>query len=595
MPTLRNTVRRMLYGCALLAMVAAAPGAAQPDGQPESGPFVEQIAVNVVNVEVYVRDREGNPVPGLGPEDFEVLEDGRPVEVVNFYLVEGGVPGGATPIPAAGNPAEGQAPPPSAPEPTPANPQPARPAEPAEPAEPPTLRAEVPESQRLHLIVYVDNYNIHPLNRNRVFARLRTFLRETLVHGDELMLASYDRSLQIRHPFTGDAEAVNRALLDLEKVSGMGLERESERAQAVKTIYETKAVQEAIWAAQRFAENQEHELGRALDALGEMLESLAGLPGRKMLLHVSDGLALVPGQDLYQAIQQRFADRSALSLAHARDASRKYLALIARANTDRITFYTIDASGLSTRAMGAEHESINSPLTVSSSVGAVRARNLQGSLELLADRTGGRAILNTNDVAAGLSRIGTDLGHYYSLGYRAPTIDRGRYHRIEVRLKSPAKGWRLRHREGYRDKSAEARIHDGVQAFLVHGYQSNPLAVTLEAGPQSAPQADGFVDVTVRVSVPIEKVTLIPRSDHHQGRVKLYFSALDEEGRDAPLQELPFELRIPNSSVGAARTDSMVRDIRLTMRPGVHKVVVVVRDELSDERSVVGRWLDVGP
>jgi VWFA-related protein len=552
------------------------PGTAQDAPTPEATEaFSEQIAVNVVNVEVYVQDKDGTPITDLTRDDFAVTEDGRPVELVNFYRVVDGrplpeleAPYGTEPL-AVGAPALESIP------------------------QGPTVLT-VPETQRLHLIVYVDNFNIHPLNRNRAFDRLRLFLRDTLQPGDEVMVASYDRSLHIRHPFTGSADSVNRVLLELEDMSGMAVEREAERADAIQEIYDTDSLHEALWAAKQFADNQNHELAGTLDALTEMVDSLAGLPGRKMLLHVSDGLPMVPGQDLYQAIQQRFADISTLAEAQSRDNSRRFMSIIAKANSNRISFYTIDTSGLQTRAMGAETRAVSSPVVVGAAVASVRARNLQDTLLLMADRTGGRAVVNTNDVAAGLELIRSDFSNYYSLGYRAPARDRGQYHRIEVRLKNPVRGWKIRHREGYRDKSLEAEISDGLRAFLVHNYQTNPLGVTLEVGQEAEPDANGYISVAIQVRVPIASIVLLPRPDFYEGRLRLYFGALDEEGRDAPPQQLPFELRIPHSSLEMAQKDQMVRVINATMRPGSHKLVVAVRDEIGEERSFVGRWLKVG-
>ena len=78
-----------------------------------------------------------------------------------------------------------------------------------------------PEEQRLNIIIYVDNLFIHPLNRNRVFSRLRGFMYDTLKPGDQVMVASYDRSLHIRHPFTIDIDNVSLALEELEKLTGV--------------------------------------------------------------------------------------------------------------------------------------------------------------------------------------------------------------------------------------------------------------------------------------------------------------------------------------------------------------------------------------
>jgi hypothetical protein len=100
---------------------------------------------------VFVTDKKGEPVRGLKQEDFQIFEDGHPVAISNFYSVDdSGKPRTAALLPP---PVPGAAKPPGVEEPPP-----------------------VPEEQRLYLIVYVDNFNIKPFNRNRVFRRIREFL-----------------------------------------------------------------------------------------------------------------------------------------------------------------------------------------------------------------------------------------------------------------------------------------------------------------------------------------------------------------------------------------------------------------------------------
>ena len=583
MPHRLHPLRALLAAFLLLTLPAALPAVAQEEtAEPSEELFLERVSVDIVNVEVYVTDKQGEPITGLTREDFLVTEDGRPVEVVNFYRVADGRPS-AEFAPAVETAAE----------------EPEAEAEAEAPAPPRPARLEeeivVPESQRLHLIIYVDNFNIHPLNRNRVFSRLRRFLRDTVRGDDQVMVASYERSLHIRQPFTGYASTVNQVLFDIEKMSGSAVERESERSDALKEIYETDSVHKALFRAKTFAENQQFEMDNALDALDEMLDSLAGLPGRKMLIHLSDGIPMVPGQDLYQAIQQRFSDNTALGEAFTRDMSRRYVRLIARANSNRISFYTIDAGGLRTRSgMGAENPAVNNMTPTSFvAVDRMRSSNLQGTLKMMANRTGGRAILNTNDVSAGLAQVASDFDNYYSLGYRAPLGNRGRYHKIEVRLRDPEKGLTVRHREGYRDKSPELRMQDSITAFLVHDYSSNPLGVSIDLGQQT-PAGEGRINVPFRVRIPLERVVLLPRGEVYEARLTIYFGATDAKGRDAPMQDLPLALRIPASSVEMARRDEVARVIEATMRPGPHKLVVGVRDEIGEVRSVVGRPVAVG-
>ncbi len=74
----------------LLAAAIALPAIAQRrPAEPEQPKLVESIDVRVINVDVIVTDRRGKFVSGLKKEDFEILENGVPKTVSNFYEVEG--------------------------------------------------------------------------------------------------------------------------------------------------------------------------------------------------------------------------------------------------------------------------------------------------------------------------------------------------------------------------------------------------------------------------------------------------------------------------------------------------------------------------
>ena len=79
MPHLRRPLAAFL---GLLALSAGSVLAQAPAGEDSFG---EAIRVNVVNLDVFVSDRQGKPVVGLKAEDFAVTEDGKPVKITNFY------------------------------------------------------------------------------------------------------------------------------------------------------------------------------------------------------------------------------------------------------------------------------------------------------------------------------------------------------------------------------------------------------------------------------------------------------------------------------------------------------------------------------
>src|SRR5918995_5759626 len=78
---------------ALFLLLPGAPLLAQTEIAEET--FTDEIEVSLVNLEVVVTDKKGKSVSGLRREDFQVLEDGKPVEITNFYAETGPAPGSA--------------------------------------------------------------------------------------------------------------------------------------------------------------------------------------------------------------------------------------------------------------------------------------------------------------------------------------------------------------------------------------------------------------------------------------------------------------------------------------------------------------------
>jgi VWFA-related protein len=177
----------------LPALLLAVPLLAQET--PPLEPFTEAIDVKVVNVEVYVTDRDGRRVQGIGRDDFELFEDGKRVEIVNFAEVSERAPSPPAPVEASTS---------QAPE--------------AEPAP----VAPIEERDRLHLLVYVANFNLTPVTRNRVLRQLRSFLEETVRLDARVMLVTHDEGLQVRLPFTAGKDALLAELSKLEKLAARG-------------------------------------------------------------------------------------------------------------------------------------------------------------------------------------------------------------------------------------------------------------------------------------------------------------------------------------------------------------------------------------
>ena len=550
------------------AQTASVPSA--KTGVAEEEPFVDVVNVTVINVDVYVTDKKGNRITGLKKEDFELYEDGKPVAITNFYAVEGGK--------AVGDIVEAD---------EQAVPVPAAPAAPARPAPPPP----VPADQRLSLIVYIDNFNIHPFSRNRVMRDLRTFLRDTVTRNDQVMLVSYDRELHVRRNFTSDPDVIAKGLVELEKFTGSAVTAASERRDVLRQIQEAQSANEAHTLARSYAESTFNDLSFTIGALKKMVDSLAGMPGRKAILYVSDGVPMIAGEDVFYAVQDKFRDQtSVLTQTFDYDASRRFRELAAQANANRTTFYTIDAAGLRTySSVSAENFDPGSGIYIDQ----IQIQNLQSPLQYMAEATGGVAVLNANNVAPHLQRIAADFKSYYSLGYSPTHVGDGRYHKVEVKLAKKAKGMLVRHREGYRDKSPEAQMTDGTLAALQFPYEDNPLGVSLAFGEETR-REDGLYVVPIEVKIPIGKLLLIPRQESQDASVRLFVGAIDARGDTSEIQQARVPISIPNAEVAAAKDKFYTYTLSLLMRSGNHKVAVGIRDDAGAQSSFLSRGVYVG-
>ena len=557
---------RSLLGCLLLATVLAPgmPARAQEADEPSTEAFFETVDVNLVNVEVVVTDRSGNPVLDLEKEDFEILEDGRPVAITNFYALRGERRAAAVrpglEIP-AGEGEAGSGP----------------------------YAADDP-AQRLYLIVYVDNFNIMPFHRNRVFRRVREFLRNAVGPGDKVMLVSYNRTLKTRVSFTSDPAVVSRELFEIEEETGYNVHRESERREVLRDIEESNDYFTPLTRARTYAESYHSDVQFTIDALRDLIATLGGLPGRKAILHVSDGLPQVPGEDLFQAIQEKYQQSSILSESRQYDTSRRFDQLAQVANGNRVSFYMIDAAGLrtpSSASVTTAHAGINA------AIDSTFIHNLQAPLLRLSEQTGGRAIINSNDVKDDLARVQQDFESYYSLGYASAHGGTGRYHDLEVRVKGD-KSYRVLHRAGYRDKPLQQRMNDSTMAALVFGEETNQLGLRLRVGEPVRRDEGRHFTVPITVEIPLGSVTMVPLGDAYEARVQLFLAALDSDGGTSEVQSLRIPIRVPKEEIERARTQSWTYEVPLLMRSGQHRLAVGIHDDLAGEESFVTRSFVVG-
>lgn len=552
MPTIRTAVTLALL------LLPAAPAVA--DG--EAGALVQRYSacaeVRIAEIEVFVTDRRGTPVHGLTADDFKLFENGDRVEIRNFYAVGGGEGGRGGPVAGAE----------------------------------PTL-----------LIVYVDNVNLHPLNRSRFFKDFKDFLYSGIDPGVQVMLVTNDRfhhsriswagqgSLSVRQAFTDDPTRISFALEELENIRGDRAYYDLERQDILREIsraedFDPIARWRIINRVKTYSASVFNDVKFSVQALNDFIDSLTGLAGHKILLYVSDGFPMRAGEDVHYVLREKYGSDSVGMMSYAYDISRRLESLAEAANANGVTFYALDTSGL---AGQSSTSAASASGVLSSIIDTVERKNAQNPLLFMARQTGGRAIVDTTQLGGALGGVIADFGNYYSLGYRREPDAAGEPADIKVKVKG--RGSKLRYRRGVREVTAERRMEGAIRACLLYGYRNNPMGLALELGDaERTGDGNRLVDCTVRI--PHRELTFIPAGETSEALVRLFIAVEDDQGVLSPVREVSVAVEGPP---GGGPGDAEQRyEMRLLMARGRQTLVVGALDDVSCLTSFATLACEIG-
>lgn len=551
---MKNALR---IASAALISVALLPGsfAQTPTAQPATDipKLVENIDVRIINVDVVVTDKKGSVITGLNKDDFEIFENGVPKPISNFYAVEGGKPTEVEP---------------PAPAPAPTSTAPA------------AAREELPDNLKRRIIFYIDNLSMAPFNRNRVFKSMKEFAKSTMRPGDEAMIATFNRSMKVRVPFTRDPVQIEQMLDSIAGESAMGTTNTSERKQVQDRIKETSSYDEALASARSYAQSVEHDLRQSAESLNGLMTTLAGVEGKKVLVLASEGFPMQPGREVFQYIdevanQKNWRFSGTILEGMSFDSTSLIQSVARTANANGITMYTVHAAGLSGgNEMSAENAS-PTPVSVSQAI----ISNTTDSMRLMADMTGGLASIQTNNFAQAFRNIERDLSTYYSLGYRASTERVDRQRQLTVRVKN--KNYVARARQTFVEKSTFAEMNDKVIANLLYKTKQNDLKILVRLG--SPVETDELYRVPLEIQIPMDSLTLLPQGDDlYVGGFDVYVAVANKDGDMSDVSRKTHQIRVPTTDLARSRGKYYAYSLDLLMEKGLNRISIGVVDNVTN-------------
>lgn len=561
----------------LVVWSALALGQEQKPAQNQSDDVV-LIETTLMQAGVTVLDKQGRFVDNLKAEQFEVRVDGKPQTISSFERV------------AAGSSEER------------AKLETARGAK-ASPASA-KYSSALPDQGRVALF-FLDDLHMTPESIVRARKVIQHFIDKEMGQNDVAAVASASGQLGFLQQITQNKTVLRTALSRLKPrqvTAGDGqipvMTEYLAKAIAVEgsrdvlETYVQALVRDGI--RRTIAEKLVLERARSihqiatettkntLRSLNSMIRAVSPLPGRKLIFFLSDGFLLSlsdtdTGDMLYNIIDS--AVRSGFVL------------------------YTMDSRGLATDLwLDAE-----SPLPADSSATALRATRgemtaSQEALYLLAEQTGGRALLNTNALTGALSKTLNETAAYYIVAWRPSENDQkgGKFHRLEVTVKDRPDVVVLVQR-GFLERAsmATATRSDGkkatkpgeeLNAALSAALPIRELPAELSLSYLSS-QKEGAI-MTALLSVPLNALGLA-QADDLALEVQGYVVNLEGKIGSRFSERLSAKAAAQASSPSQATRQHILYRHQVKLDPGIYQVRAAVRDANGKRVGSAAEWIEI--
>jgi VWFA-related protein len=497
-----------------------------------------RIETNIVTVNVTVLDRDGKPIENLKKEDFELYEDGKlqKLQAVDFQKLQSNV---LPPITAADS-----LPPPA---PKGYNPDAAKAA----------ARSNlVTKYQDRRLIVLLFDFSsMQPAEQARARDAAIRFLKAQMTSSDSVSVMVYSSVLKTIQDFTSDRDLL------IQVINKFRLGESSENAGVAD---EGSDSQDA--SGQFVADETEFNIFNAdlkLAALEDAARGLGQYPEKKALVYISSGL------------QKNGVDNQSQLRATVNTAIR-----------NNVAFYPIDARGLSALVPGGDATSAGG-FGNSLASGATQTsnrnnfQNQQETLATLALDTGGKALLDSNDLSEGIRQVQKDFSSYYVLSYvSGNTALDGKYRQIRVKLAGTLRA-KLDYRQGYYASTTFAHMSDSdKEAQLAKALQSdNPvtdLPMAVEVDYFRLEKAKYFVPVSVKI--PGSSLVFTGKGARQATQLDFIAEVFDARNRSAATVRDTIPLKVDQATAGQVTQKSIEYATGVTLTPGSYKLKFIARE-----------------
>jgi VWFA-related protein len=568
----------------LLLPVSATHGQQPQQQSSNQADDVIRINTELVQTDLMVFDKQGRFVDGLKPEQFELLLDGKPQLISFFERVATGSAAEARQLAAARGMSSSK-------------------------EERPPAPSETQEHRRL-LFFFLDDIHLSSSSLIRARKALTDFIENQMSQDDQVAIVSTSGQIGFLQQLTDNKAVLTEAVARLnnkrnpEVYAGKVPISENDAnqvqnardrdlfmylVQATQNEYQIGAGQAANMVKNRVRQinvQSKTEANQTLDVLQSLMRSSAALPGRKLVVFLSDGFLVDPRR------------------SNALDIMRRVMDEAARAG---VVVYTMDVRGTySDAAVDAgrnDYPDLSSPRVARNIFQEATAT--QEPLRILADNTGGRAILNSNSIPDGILQSLKETNDYYLLAWRPDNNEqRSGKAQIKVSVKDRP-DLRVRLRRNYYvpppvvaaapnkdEKSAPAPSSSqppetGLLTALGSLYPQRTIPTMLSVGYVNTPDQG----LALKASMQIDRGALdLSESGAKKSELDVLGAAIDDRGVIVTFKQL---LTITPDASAQSQQQPVIWNQQLKIPPGLYQVRVAVRERASGRTGSAQQWLEV--
>jgi VWFA-related protein len=526
--------------------------------QPQSIPRQDDAApalrftTRLVQANVVVTDKHGNPIAGLSKDDFSLLDDKKPQEI-QVFAVETDSPW----------------------------------------TEPPTAlppgtysnrlgdRASVPSSVT---VILLDALNTDFAEQALTRKQVLRFLAQARPQ-DRIALYWLGNGLHALQEFTSDVASLREALArtaakpsrDLSESDASYLSPANPNPSTPAGVPAGQTSNRDEFRStfdQRVAnESVKNRASLTAAALIAIAHHIGPLEGRKNLVWVSGGFPFSLGQEKFD-------------LNWENDTGMGFSAEVARAaeaiGDAGIAVYPVDARGLMGTGFSAAGDFSEAPPPEFSTDENLPSPVAPGNLEtmrILAERTGGKAFYGSNDLADAIRAAIDDSRVSYRLGfYPAGTTWDGRFHTIKVRVRIP--GAQVRARTGYfalpDSSSAPPKSVERLVAQTAAGpLEATAIGMRVDVQPAGA-GGDRLVEINLHLDP--HEIAMQQANGYWTGKLQTVFLETDFRGQVLDALEETLQIKLPPETYEKALKGGIKNTKRLRVAAGASKLSIVLRD-----------------